>query len=103
METSIADLTRRLERLEDLEAIRHTWRDYCTRLDSADWPALGDVFTEDAILEMDGLNHLVPGLDGEYQGRATIIEDFYRRTGSGRRDSAERVFSTGHVSTKYAD
>ena len=53
MSDKIADLVARLTRLEDLEAIRHTWRDYCIRLDSSDWSALGDVFTEDAVLEMD--------------------------------------------------
>ena len=99
MDTSIQHLTERIQRLEDLESIRHTWRDYCTRLDSADWPALGDVFTEDAVLEMDGLDHLAPGLDGEYRSRQAIIEDFYKRTGSGRSNSPEPLFSTGHVST----
>ena len=49
MSDTIDDLVARLTRLEDLEAIRHTWRDYCIRLDSADWSALGDVFTEDFL------------------------------------------------------
>ena len=42
----------RLQRLEDREAIRDTWLDYCNRLDSEDWNGLGDVFTEDGVLEM---------------------------------------------------
>ena len=54
-------LLARVRRLEDLEAVRATWLDYCNRLDLADFEALGDVFTEDATLEMDGLG---PGLDG---------------------------------------
>ncbi len=99
MDETMERLLERVPRLEDLEAIRHTWRDYCRRLDSGDWPALGDVFTQDAILEMDGLNHLAPGRDGEYRGRQAIIEDFYRRTGSGRRTPVEPLFATGHIST----
>ena len=99
MDAGIEQLTQRLQRLEDLESIRHTWRDYCMRLDSGDWPALRDVFTEDAVLEMDGLDHLTPGRDGEYRGRKAIIEDFYSGTGSRRRDPAEPLFVTGHVST----
>ncbi len=99
MSDTIDDLVARLTRLEDLEAIRHTWRDYCMRLDSADWNALGDVFTEDAVLEMDGLNHLIEGLDGQYCGRQTIINDFYRQTGSVLPHGAKPLFVTGHLST----
>jgi ketosteroid isomerase-like protein len=99
VDRTIERLVERVQRLEDLEDIRHTWRDYCRRLDSGDWPALGDVFTEDAVLEMDGLNHLVPGLDGQYRGRQAIIADFYQRTISGRRSTSEPLFATGHLST----
>ena len=99
MSNTIDDLVARLTRLEDLEAIRHTWRDYCMRLDSEDWSALGDVFTEDAILEMDGLDHLIEGLDGRYCGRQTIINDFYRQTGSVLPHGAKPLFVTGHLST----
>lgn len=100
MSTTIEQLAARVQHLEDLEAIRHTWRDYCTRLDSGDWPALADVFTEDAALEMDGLAHLAPGLDGRYEGRSAIIDDFYRRTGTGELKSASQpLFATGHIST----
>ena len=99
MSDKIDDLVARLTRMEDLEAIRHTWRDYCIRLDSADWTALGDVFTEDAVLEMDGLDHLVKGLDGQYRGRHAIINDFYRRTGAVLPHGAKPMFVTGHIST----
>jgi len=99
MSDTIDALVARLTRLEDLEAIRHTWRDYCMRLDSADWSALGDVFTEDAVLEMDGLDHLIEGLDGQYCGRQTIINDFYRQTGSVLPNGAKPLFVTGHLST----
>ena len=40
MSDKIDDPVARIASLEDLEAIRHTWRDYCLRLDSADWIAL---------------------------------------------------------------
>lgn len=99
MDENIENLLERVQRLEDLEAIRHTWRDYCRSLDAGDWSALGDVFTLDAVLEMDGLNHLAPGLDGEYRSRQKIIDDFYRRTGAGRSKPAEPQFVTGHIST----
>ena len=99
MSDKINELAARLARLEDLEAIRHTWRDYCIRLDSADWVALGDVFTEDAVLEMDGLDHLAKGLDGQYRGRHAIINDFYRQTGAVLPHGATPMFVTGHLST----
>ncbi len=99
MSDKIDDLVARLTRLEDLEAIRHTWRDYCLRLDSSDWSALGDVFTEDAVLEMDGLDHLIEGLDGQYRGRQAIINDFYRQTGAVLPHGAKPLFVTGHLST----
>jgi len=100
MTETMEHLEARLRRLEDLEAIRHTWRDYCLRLDCGDWPALADVFTADAALEMDGLAHLAPGLDGRYEGRRAIIDDFYRRAGTGElRGGAEPLFATGHIST----
>lgn len=99
MSDRIDDLVARIARLEDLEAIRQTWLDYCMQLDAADWTALGDVFTEDAILEMDGLDHLVKGLDGQYRGRHAIINDFYRRTGSLIPLDAKPMFVTGHLST----
>ena len=99
MNETIERLTERVKRLEDFEAIRHTWRDYCMRLDSNDWSTLGDVFTEDAVLEIDGLDHLAPGSDGEYRGRKAIIEDFYRKAGSGGRGGTKPLYATGHIST----
>jgi SnoaL-like domain len=96
MDTSLAT---RVQRLEDLEAIRTTWRDYCMRLDSGDWPKLGDVFTEDAVLEMDGLDALSSGLDGEYRGRKSIINDFYVRAVGAVVGGERELHSTGHIST----
>ena len=57
------------------------------------------MFTEDAVLEMDGLDHLIEGLDGRYCGRQTIINDFYRQTGSVLPHGAKPLFVTGHLST----
>ncbi len=99
MDTSLERLSERVQYLEDLEAIRHTWRDYCMRFDSADWEGLGDVFCEDAVLEMDGLEAFAPGSDGEYRTRKNIIHDLYRRVGSASPRTGEPLFVTGHLST----
>lgn len=99
MDATLEGLSARVQRLEDLEAIRTTWRDYCVRLDSGDWPALGDVFTRDAVLEMDGLNPISPDLDGQYRGRDSIINDFYVRAVGGLVGGAAGPYSTGHIST----
>jgi hypothetical protein len=96
MADDMSGLLARVQRLEDLEAVRATWLDYCNRLDLADFDALGDVFTEDAGLEMDGLG---PGLDGAYRGRSSIIDDFYRRTGSAASAQGAPALMTGHLST----
>ncbi|MFT7650455.1 MAG: hypothetical protein ACI8Y4_005226 [Candidatus Poriferisodalaceae bacterium] len=89
----------RLQRLEDREAIRDTWLNYCNRLDSEDWNGLGDVFTEDGVLEMVGLNALVPGIDGVYRGRRDIIDNFYAPATDGAADPTAKLFATGHLST----
>ena len=99
MEASLEHLSQRVQYREDLESIRHTWRDYCMRLDSGDAEGLGDVFTEDATLETAGLEVIWTGADGVYHGREAIINDFYFR--GARSDSRPRtdMFSTGHLST----
>jgi hypothetical protein len=89
-------LSARLQRLEDLEAIRSTWLDYCNRLDVGDIGGLGDVFTDDADLEIDGL---APSLDGTHHGRRSIIDDFYDLTALPASASVARRFMTGHLST----
>lgn len=94
MDESFRALNERLRRLEDLEAIRDTWRDYCFRLDSEDWSGLADVFTEDAALDMIGLDAIAPGSDGSFQGREAIVGDFYKPTLAG----IEGALS-GHLST----
>jgi len=91
--TELEALTARVRRLEDLEAVRATWLDYCNRLDSEDWEALADVFTEDADLDVVGLSS---GLDGSYHGRRPIVEDFYARTAP---PGTPLGLMTGHLST----
>lgn len=88
----------RLQRLEDREAIRDTWLDYCNRLDSEDWNGLGDVFTEDGVLEMVGLNALVPGIDGVYRGRGDIIDTYQHRL---LRESDRWRFAFLRISVRY--
>ncbi len=89
-------LEERLQALEDREAVRDAWLDYCTQIDLADMAALGDVFAEDAVLEMDGLG---PRADGEYRGRRSIIDDFYARTASPSGAPGSTRAMTGHLST----
>lgn len=48
-------LEKRIQRLEDLEAIRYLDAQYCRRLDDGNWDALMELFTEDG--EFDGLSH----------------------------------------------
>jgi len=92
METDLAALAARLQRLEDLEAVRATVHDYCNCLDRGDFTALADVFTENAELELMGLAR---SLDGTYRTRRSIIDDFYVRTA----DPSTHGYMTGHIST----
>lgn len=99
MEATLEHLSKRVQYLEDLESIRHTWRDYCMRLDSADAEGLGDIFTEDAVLESVGLEVIRPGMDGVYRGRKTIISEFYFRGTADEHKRRTEWFNTGHLST----
>ena len=98
-DSDVQNILARLQYLEDLEAIRHTWRDYCMRLDSEDWDGLGDVYTEDGVLEMVGLDALLPGTDGVYRSRPSIINDFYVPAIAGAANPNDKLFATGHIST----
>ncbi len=96
-DTTLAALAARLARLEDTEAVRETWLDYCTQIDLADHERLGDVFAEDAELEVEGLAGAV---DGTYRGRRSIIDDFYRRTaGPADGPPGSGKAMTGHLCT----
>lgn len=90
----MASLEARIKRLEDLEAVRATWLDYCNTLDLFDYKKLaGDVFSSDARLEIDGLGEV----DGTYTGRSEI-EGFYNASGKGF-TTGKPVAITGHLST----
>jgi len=96
-DATLAALEARLARLEDVEAVRETWLDYCTQIDLGDFERLGDVFAEDAELELEGL---APQVYGTYTGRRSIIDDFYARTAGpadGPPGSAKAM--TGHLCT----
>ena len=45
MTLTLESLAARLQVLEDEEAVRRTWRDYCKCLDAEDWRGLADVYT----------------------------------------------------------
>jgi hypothetical protein len=84
-------LEQRIQRLEDIEAVRDTWHDYMLSLDSKAWDDLADVFTEDGVVEMVAL-----GVgDGVYHGRESIVNDFYRGFPPPERPQA----ATGHHGT----
>ena len=99
MTTTLDEVLIRLQRLEDREAVRETWLDYCRRLDAEDWPGLADVYVPDGELEMLGLDALVPGIDGVYRGRENIIERFYKPAIDSAANPAKGIFATGHLST----
>jgi hypothetical protein len=96
MAADLDALTARVQRLEDLEAIRATWLDYCTCLDAFDLERLSDVFTADAELELVGL---AKSVDGTYHSRRSIVDDFYARTAVPGGAGASQGFMTGHLST----
>jgi hypothetical protein len=93
MSDELAALAARLQRLEDLEAVRSTWLDYCNRLDLEDFAGLGDVFCHDASLDVNGL---AQSLDNRYEGRESIV-GFYRMTETAPDGSSGLM--TGHLST----
>lgn len=99
MTLTLETLAARLKVLEDQEAVRHTWRDYCKCLDADDWQGLADVYAADGELEMVGLNTLVPGIDGRYRGREHIIERFYKPAMDSAANIGKGLFATGHIST----
>jgi hypothetical protein len=92
-------LEARLQRLEDIEAVRQTWCDYLFALDSANWEDLANVFTEDGIVEMTGLDAYQPGQDRSYQGRPEIIDDFYKPVITTTAVPEKGQFYTGHHGT----
>lgn len=59
-------LEQRIQRLEDLEAIRHLNAQYCRRLDDGDWDGVVELFTDDGVF--DGLSRA--------EGRTAMRESF---------------------------
>jgi SnoaL-like domain len=101
MENDRSDLLVRIQRLEDLEAIRRVWNDYMISLDSHAWAELVDVFTDDAVVEMIGLDFLRSGADGTYSGGGeAIVRDFYN-AGTGQH-SPVRNIATGHMGSNLS-
>lgn len=98
MDTDLSDLRLRMQRLEDFEAIRRVWHDYMLSLDSRAWVELADVFTDDAVVEMIGLDFLRSGADGTYSGGGeAIVRDFYNPVTGQRPPSAPtQILATGH-------
>src|SRR5690242_7691993 len=101
--TDVGELTQRVQRLEDIEAVRRTWHDYMAFLDSRRWEELADVFTADGAVEMIGLDASRPGggapgtiRDGIYRGRRSIIDDFYN-VGARSGQPLTRRPATGHL------
>jgi SnoaL-like domain len=94
-----SDLEQRVRRLEDLEAIQKTWRDYLFALDSSDWGSLTDIFAEDGAVEMVGLNDYRPGQDRTYHGRESIINDFYVKDIEEVAAPHKGMYYTGHHGT----
>jgi hypothetical protein len=95
MDSDHSDLLVRIQRLEDLDAIRRIWHDYMISLDSRAWADLADVFTDDAVVEMIGLDFLRSGADGTYSGGGeAIVRDFYNAV-TGQR-APTQILATGH-------
>ncbi len=63
--TDLQAITLRLERLETTEAARSALFTYAQAVDTRDWSMLGEVFSEDAVVEMPGL---------VLTGRTAIVE-----------------------------
>jgi hypothetical protein len=99
MSDDMHDLLERVQRLEDLEAVRSAWRDYLFALDSADWDSLANVFTEDGVVEMVGLDSYQPGQDRTYHGRESIINEFYVPVIDATAAPEKGMYYTGHHGT----
>jgi hypothetical protein len=86
-------LEARVRRLEDHEAIRDTWCDYIVNLDSGNWPAFGEVFTQDATVEIIGISD---ERDGTFEGRAAIVDWYSSLLGVTPRPGSEWVNGAHH-------
>lgn len=96
MTTNRISLAERVQRLEDIEAIRTLWHSYMLLYDRGGaHEELGRMFTEDAILEARGAD----SGDRYWRGRAAIETDFFRRVSPLRPADDQRVYSGHHGTT----
>jgi hypothetical protein len=86
-------LEARVQRLEDYEAIRRTWCDYLFNLDSGNWKLFGEVFTEDATVEIIGISD---ERDGAFEGREAIVDWYSSLLGVTPRSGSEWVNGAHH-------
>ncbi len=75
LDTEIAALTQRVERLEGSRAVRKLQRAFGYYVDRGLWQDAADLFTDDGTIEI--------GIDGVYQGRERIRE-YLRRLHGGQ-------------------
>jgi ketosteroid isomerase-like protein len=66
--SSIAELEKRIQVLEDIEAIKRLKFDYWKYLDAKDWTAYGNVFTEDVVYDF-------PAFDSHAEGRQAMVDN----------------------------
>ena len=66
--TALESLEARVKRLEEVEAVNALGIAYVGSIDSGDWQAVSDMFTEDAVAEF--------GLFGHVEGKEKITEFF---------------------------
>ncbi len=69
-------LEERVQRLEDYEAIRRTWCDYLFNLDAGNWEPFGEVFTEDATVEIIGISEERDGIFKGRDGHRRLVQLF---------------------------
>jgi SnoaL-like domain len=86
-------LEARVQRLEDYEAIRRTWCDYLFNLDSGNWQPFGEVFTQDATVEIIGISD---ERDGTFKGREAIVDWYSSLLGVQPRPGTEWVNGAHH-------
>lgn len=80
LEARLAEMERRLERFEDLEAVKNLHRTYIRKLADRDWEGMADMFCEDAVTDI------------RWHGRTTS-----------RQELAERVFAELHTVARSND
>jgi ketosteroid isomerase-like protein len=80
---NIEDIARRLQVLEDKDAIKELHRDYVYNLNNKEWDGMADSFTEDAVLKL----YRHPLLRGKAQIRDYFVEEMSKVNSGMGRDS----------------